>query len=340
MQLPYSAPFPGTSDEPNLFGVALLAGRVTGTIVGSTGHITINATCKAKGDSGRWKQVQYSEAFAVYLTVPGAEGEWADKVATFYPPHSSSKWAGHFFTDREQTDDRRVKAARYLLDAAFGENAGTHVLLADRCLRCSREITHPDSIGSGFGPECIKIVGGFMPNRSGTPEGAHVPKDKDAAKPADVEPIEAAERAAYGTHNVDSVVAEVLADLSDDELDRAMVKATERDDQRRLALYADERGRRNRARDEADGTAPRSNAEFVPPTPDVDAAAPVVTREVDEKGLRFVLTAGDDPAAVLARASAPAAADFGYDAWRRSPEGEDAYADMRQEALDAARDER
>lgn len=157
----------------NAFGVALLAGRVVGTVQGSTGHITVRATCKAKVD-GRWATAPYEKATHVFIDVPGADGDWADKIGTYYPPNAA-KYAGHFYEDRN-ADPTRVKAARYLLATIAGQNNGTHVLKSERCARCSKELTHPDSIFAMFGPECIKHVAPYMQNNSGTAEGAHQTK--------------------------------------------------------------------------------------------------------------------------------------------------------------------
>src|SRR5690349_17642549 len=107
---------PANPDPTNDFGLALDHGRLVGTIVGSDGHITVRAWAKRKADNGRWVTCKFADAYLVDLSVPGSDGDWADKIATWYPAHSSSKWAGRFFVDRAQTDERRVRAAEYLLD--------------------------------------------------------------------------------------------------------------------------------------------------------------------------------------------------------------------------------
>lgn len=244
----------------NAFGVALLAGRVVGTVQGSTGHITIRATCKAKSQGGRWNTVSFADATHVFFDVPSAESDWADKVGVFYPPHSGLKWAGHWFDDQNQTDPKRIAAAKYLIATIAGDNDGKHVLKSERCARCSKELTHPDSIFAMFGPECIKKVSAFMPNRSGTTEGAHEAKSRGTI-PMDVEPVD-----------------EVLSDFSDDELDRVIAKNVERtrepgdDNDRRAQRAIIERGRRNRERDEKNGTSPRRTREDHETT-SVEAAA-------------------------------------------------------------------
>lgn len=184
---------PANPDPSNDFGLALDAGRLVGTIIGSDGHITVRAWAKRKADNGRWVTCAFADAYLVDLSVPGADGDWADKIATWYPSHSSSKWAGRFFTDRAQTDERRIKAAQYLLDVAAGRKEGTHVEISSRCLRCGKEITHPDSIGLRFGPDCAKELG--LSNRSGTDEAPHLPKQKNGAAPTQTKPVETTDEA-------------------------------------------------------------------------------------------------------------------------------------------------
>ncbi len=284
----------------NAFGVALLAGRVVGTIQGSTGHITIRATCKAKSDGGRWNTVPFDKATHVFFDVPSAENDWADKVGVFYPAHSGMKWAGHWFDDQAQTDPKRIAAAKYLINTIAGRIDGAHILKSERCARCSKELTHPDSIFAMFGPECIKKVSAYMPNRSGTTEGAHESKSRDAA-PTDVEPDE------------------VLSDSTDDELDRAFDTAVDRGranpsegNKRRVAKLLAEIDRRKaldspgyvRTREDHETTTVEAAARFehrhgreddTPPNMDAWAQA----RRVDDSRTPITLRKGDDLKSVL-----------------------------------------
>lgn len=267
-----------TNDSP--LGVALLAGRLVGTIIGTDGHITVRAWAKKRNENGRWVTSTFDDAYLIDLSVPGADGDFADKIATWYPAHSSSKWAGRFFVDRAQSDERRIKAAQYLLDVAAGLKNGAHVEMSKRCLRCSKELTHPDSIESQFGPECIKHVGGFM-NRSGTPEGAHVPKARTAPTVDEKKGFE---------------------EVDDDGLDH-LIETLHEGELKKLAIQ--ERMKRNVERDEKNGELPRG--QFVPPKPDFERPpvddTPKPTIDVDET---FVarLRAGDDPKQVLAELDA------------------------------------
>lgn len=256
----------------NAFGVAMLAGRVVGTVQGSDGHIVVRATCKAKSEGGRWNTVPFEKATHVFFDVPSAEGEWADKIGTYYPQGTGMKWAGHFFEDRSQTDSRRIAAAKYLMRTIAGEIDGKHVLKSERCARCSKELTHPDSIFAMFGPECVKKVAAYMPNRSGTPEGAHSKKIADHTP--DAEPAPSSRRA----EDTQTSTVEAAA---------AFERHHGAEDDRTPGLEA----------------WARANREFQRPTPDVSRER--VNRveksdaPVERDGLTIVLRKGDDPKVVL-----------------------------------------
>jgi Family of unknown function (DUF6011) len=137
-------------------GRALLAGKLTATVIGSTGHVTVKAVCKAKID-GRWKNVTFDRASHVFLSVPAVDGGFADKIGTYYP---QGKYEGMLWSDRN-ADETRVKAAVYMLNAAGGKNPGTHVEQATHCFRCGKELTEPESQKIGFGPDCAAEVGAY-----------------------------------------------------------------------------------------------------------------------------------------------------------------------------------
>ncbi len=48
--------------------------------------------------------------------------------------------------------------ANMIEDPAYWGGRGVEYRFAQRCLRCGRELTNPDSLDSGYGPECIKYV--------------------------------------------------------------------------------------------------------------------------------------------------------------------------------------
>lgn len=134
-------------------GQALMAGKLVATVIGTTGHVTIKAACKAKVN-GRWQTVDLADATHVFIAVPAADGGFADKVGTYYP---AGKYEGMFWSDRS-ADDTRIKAAQYVLNAAAGRNNGTHVMQSTFCFRCGKELTEPESIKLGFGPTCYPHV--------------------------------------------------------------------------------------------------------------------------------------------------------------------------------------
>jgi hypothetical protein len=62
-------------------------------------------------------------------------------------------------------DSTPVKAFNWVL-AHLTNNmmpTGVDIYHEGRCGRCGRPLTVPESISSGFGPECVKLVGGSVP---------------------------------------------------------------------------------------------------------------------------------------------------------------------------------
>lgn len=154
-------------------GHALYAGRLVATVVGSNDHITIKAQPKAKV-GGRWQSVNFDEATHVFVSVPGADGGFPDRVGTYYP---SGKYEGCFFSERTSDADR-VKAALYVLNAAAGRNDGKHVMMESFCLRCGRPLTEPESIKLGFGPDCLPHVQSQHQKKVKDHKGEGTPTDK------------------------------------------------------------------------------------------------------------------------------------------------------------------
>lgn len=159
--------FPNTlsPDLDTRAGRMLAAGRVKVTVTSKeTGeHITIlfkafadNRNGEFKENGKRWEPCVLSEASHVFTEVPGASGEWADKVGTFYP--RSGKW----YSDNN-ADPARVYAAAA---AAHWVNKGSEnadpnsawgmtFQEQDECARCGKELTDPVSIARGIGPVCL-----------------------------------------------------------------------------------------------------------------------------------------------------------------------------------------
>ena len=59
-------------------------------------------------------------------------------------------------------DSAAVKGIRYLMGRVFGSGQihdQMEVRHAGKCGRCGRLLTHPDSLTTGIGPECRRIIG-------------------------------------------------------------------------------------------------------------------------------------------------------------------------------------
>lgn len=128
-------------------------GRLTVTVKSlKTGeHISLKFAAKAKVD-GSWKSVPFVDASHVFVN---KASDWTYRVGTYRPDVAVFSPANH-------VDAAFVFAATQVLDAAFG--TPTHPLAeiteSDNCGRCSRQLTDPESIARGIGPECLgKITG-------------------------------------------------------------------------------------------------------------------------------------------------------------------------------------
>lgn len=145
----------------NVVGNALSAGRLVATLQSKlTGaHITVQFRCKSKV-AGRWRWMPLHLASHVFIDVPNSGG-WADRVATVYPPEGGQRWAGWLFPD-PNADPARVWAALKILEVARGDAPMStdqyELVLAERCLRCGKELTEPESIEALMGPHCRQVV--------------------------------------------------------------------------------------------------------------------------------------------------------------------------------------
>jgi hypothetical protein len=140
--------------------------RVTVTDSRSDEHITVRFKAlldnrpqsgeRPRADDNRnWLRVPLKEASHVFIEVPRAGGEWPDKVGSFYPR------TGRFFSD-DNADPERVRAAmtvaRWLNEGRdASDRIGRYRLQEeDYCGICGHQLTDPESIDRGIGPECFK----------------------------------------------------------------------------------------------------------------------------------------------------------------------------------------
>ena len=140
--------FPMTTDA---FAAYVLAGSATFTAKSSASgkHFTFKADKKSKED---------------------ADDVWFFSVLTDASSNSYSYIGTLFGESRKISLTRKsvfaadapcVKALQWVLDCAFirHEMKSVEVFHDGTCARCGRQLTHPDSIQSGLGPECSKKAG-------------------------------------------------------------------------------------------------------------------------------------------------------------------------------------
>jgi hypothetical protein len=145
------------SDLTGKEGEALAAGRLVATVVSSrTGrHITVRLTCKRPpiGPEKRWRVCPFEEATRVFVDIPGAAFEAGESPGVFFVATGT-------FKSTRGADRARVWAALFALRVASGKepSAKASIVQSTHCLHCGRELTDPESVERGIGPECFGKV--------------------------------------------------------------------------------------------------------------------------------------------------------------------------------------
>jgi hypothetical protein len=126
------------------------AGMLTVTLTSraSGKHITVRFRCSRRDPDGptRWPTVAFDQATHVFVDdFDGAE------IVTFSPQRGALAWAPRATSASEWAV---VMTLRYLAgrDRRLLEQA--EVFAMAHCRRCGRELTDPESIERGFGPDC------------------------------------------------------------------------------------------------------------------------------------------------------------------------------------------
>ena len=89
-------------------------------------------------------------------------------VAMLIGPETSSDWEGFGFVDdagihvwKRFKSARQAEYARLIWMLATGCEADGHeLLISKRCLKCNRELTTPESLERGIGPQCWEELNG------------------------------------------------------------------------------------------------------------------------------------------------------------------------------------
>lgn len=154
-------------DEETRAGRMFAAGQLVATVLNtlSREHVTIKFRCIAdnrdrqydSNSTKNWIPCTYADATHVFVEVPSAGGEWADKIGTFYP--RTGRWYRDDKADMYREECAAVVA--HWVEAHDGvKTLPFEVAEESRCGVCGRELTDPVSIGRGIGPECYgKLTG-------------------------------------------------------------------------------------------------------------------------------------------------------------------------------------
>lgn len=145
-------------------GRMLAAGRLTSTVTFKVGgqdvnageHITVSFSSRLKDKAaGTTKKSGFAEASHVYVSM--GDGSYGSQYLGCYYPRTGKFYPQH------GADKARIAAVLFTLRAARdGQQDREKVSIqeASRCGRCARELTDPESIARGLGPECYGLETG------------------------------------------------------------------------------------------------------------------------------------------------------------------------------------
>lgn len=120
-------------------------------------YITVQFAVRRRNHDGHgknWLSVHPRDATHIFVQVPRPHGAFSDKIGTLYPDFRFAK-------DRK-ADSARVWAAMAAWNWVIGgiEHTQAEFTEASECGRCRRELTDPESIARGIGPECFSKMTG------------------------------------------------------------------------------------------------------------------------------------------------------------------------------------
>lgn len=135
----------------NDLGLCLAHGRLKATITNADGtHLTVAFKNWKRGD--RRRNVPIYDAERIYVQVPNQSG-WGDKIGNV-------DLNTGLFRAEASADPERVKAALRILSAAQGQAVDERIQHPGTCMVCGRELTDPESIDRGIGPDCYGSITG------------------------------------------------------------------------------------------------------------------------------------------------------------------------------------
>ncbi len=151
-------------------GMALAAGRLLSTVVSAkTGvHVTVRLTAKRppRPNERRWQPCSFQKAQMIFADIPRDSALLSGPSPGAYIPGEQ------VFRENRGADRNQVWSALFALRsaAAMERSPDAYVLQGVNCLHCGRELTDPESITRGLGPECYgkatksqHLLSGFKP---------------------------------------------------------------------------------------------------------------------------------------------------------------------------------
>lgn len=172
-ELPGGAATPATQALHPVGQAFILGGRAIFTLVGRASRFTFKVTRKDPEPGSRFTAPTY---FVALLTGANNETDYSYLGILDAATGAVKLTKG----SRMTVDAPAVKAIQWAMPKLWAGTlpAGVQVHHEGRCGRCGRLLTVPESVISGFGPDCIGKVGGAAPT---LPLAGPDPSKDDAA---------------------------------------------------------------------------------------------------------------------------------------------------------------
>lgn len=127
-----------------------VSGSLTATVSSrATGkHMTVRLRCSRRDENGRvrWPTVPFAEASHIF--VDDFDGE---EIARYEPAAGVMRWGSRVTPAAQWTV---AALLRYLAGADDKLVRQAELAVVSHCRRCGRDLTDPESIERGYGPDC------------------------------------------------------------------------------------------------------------------------------------------------------------------------------------------
>jgi Family of unknown function (DUF6011) len=135
-----------------------VSGSLTVTITSraTSRHMTLRMRCSRRSDGPKhWPTVPFADATHVFID--DFDGE---QIALFDPRRGVLAFSRHATPAAQWTVGALL---RYLSGVSVKLTAQAEIAASSHCLKCGRELSDPESLERGYGPDCWGELTGSVP---------------------------------------------------------------------------------------------------------------------------------------------------------------------------------